>query len=407
VIGKRVASGPESPPGRLSGRELGSLALLWLGGFDLRATVLAVPPVIPAIHRSLGLDEKGISILTALPTLLLALAAVPGALLIARVGARRALLAGLGLIAVGSALRGIGPHLVLLFAMTAVMGAGVAVSQPVFPTLAREWFPARVALATAVYSNGLIFGELIPASFTGPWLFPLLGHSWPLVFLAWAAPALLALVLLAALTRHVPQPPLARWWPDFRDARLWRVGLVMGFASAAYFGTNAFVPDFVTAIGQPSLANPALAALNTSQLAASLLVLTTSRHLVGRRWPFAAAGLLIGAAAAGLALAPSTWTVAFAGVIGFATAFVLVLTLALPPLLAAPDDVPRFSAGAFLIIYLMSFLGPLAGGAVWDASGLPATAFAVLGVGGLVGALLSALGQLRPWQPRPRVGGSP
>jgi len=48
------------------------------------------------------------------------------------------------------------------------MGAGVAVSQPVFPTLTREWFPRRVALATAVYSNGLLVGEMVPASFTGP-----------------------------------------------------------------------------------------------------------------------------------------------------------------------------------------------------------------------------------------------
>ena len=32
------------------------LLLLWLGGVDLRLTMLAVPPLIPLIHRELHLD---------------------------------------------------------------------------------------------------------------------------------------------------------------------------------------------------------------------------------------------------------------------------------------------------------------------------------------------------------------
>jgi len=36
------------------------------------------------------------------------------------------------------------------------MGVGVAVSQPAFPSLVREWFPRRIAIATAVYSNGIL-----------------------------------------------------------------------------------------------------------------------------------------------------------------------------------------------------------------------------------------------------------
>jgi CP family cyanate transporter-like MFS transporter len=41
-----------------------ALVLLWLGGFGIRVTILAVPPVISSIHRSLGLNEKGITALT-------------------------------------------------------------------------------------------------------------------------------------------------------------------------------------------------------------------------------------------------------------------------------------------------------------------------------------------------------
>jgi CP family cyanate transporter-like MFS transporter len=374
-------------------RPLLDLALLWLGGFDLRVTLLAVPPMIPAIHRDLGLDEKGLSVLTGSPVLLLAAAAIAGSLLIARIGARRALVLGLLAIGVGSALRGVGSSLVPLFAMTLVMGAGVAVSQPVFPTLAREWFPARLGLATAVYSNGLLVGELVPASFTGPLVSPALGGSWPLTFAFWSLPAFAGAGLLLKLSPHLPiagDAARRRWRPDFRNGQIWRIGLVMGFASAAYFGTNTFVPDFVRASGHPGLKDPALAALNASQIGASFLVLGLADRLVGRRWPFVLSGTLIALAAVALVLTPGPLLVLWAGVIGFAAALALVLTLALPPLLVGTADVPRFSAGMFLIMYATSFAGPLMGGAAWDATGFPPAAFLALGTGGAVMVALAA-----------------
>jgi cyanate permease len=63
--------------------------------------------------------------------------------------------------------------------------------------------------------------------------------------------------------------------------------------------------------------------------------------------------------------------------IGFGCAFTLIVTLALPPQIAAAADVPRLSAGMFAIGYSFSCLVPLAGGAVWDATHLPAAGFAV------------------------------
>jgi CP family cyanate transporter-like MFS transporter len=380
--------------GTLTRRDWVQLALLWLGGFDLRVTLLAVPPVIPAIHRQLGLDEKGVSILTGLPVLLLAVAAVPGAVLIARLGARRALVLGLGGIALAAALRGVGPNLAVLFAMTLLMGVGVAISQPAFPTLTREWFPLRVGLATAVYSNGLLVGETVPASLTGPLVLPALGDSWPLSFAFWALPVAGTAVLMLRFTAHLPLAPGApqRWWPAFRNPAIWRVGLVMGCASASYFGTNAFLPDFVHATGRPEFKDAALAATNVGQLPASFLVLALPDRFVGHRWPFVASGGVIAAAAVLLVLTPGAWVVAWAGVIGFAAAIALVLTLALPPLLAAPGDVHRFSAGIFLIIYGLSFAGPLVGGAAWDATRRPAAAFLTLAaLGGLMVALALSL----------------
>ncbi|TMB09688.1 MAG: MFS transporter, partial [Deltaproteobacteria bacterium] len=140
--------------------------LLWLFGLCLRTTVLAVPPVIPMIHQSLALSQAEIGALASLPVLLFSFAAVPGSILIARFGAFRVLVGGILLTGLGSALRGAAPDAAMLFAATFVMGIGIAIMQPSLPPVVREWVPRKIALGTAVYSNGLLMGEALAASLT-------------------------------------------------------------------------------------------------------------------------------------------------------------------------------------------------------------------------------------------------
>lgn len=368
------------------------LGLLWLGGFCLRVTLLAVPPVIPAIHASLGLDEKAIGVLTGMPVLLLAAAAIPGSLLIARLGARRALLAALLILGGAGALRGVGPMTGVLYTLTFLMGTGVAFAQPVFPTLVRDWFPSRVGLATAAYSNGLLVGETTPVSLTGPALLPALHGGWAAALAMWSIPVLLAILLFAVFTSHVEEEveaPLRRWWPDFRDGRLWQVALILAFASAVYFGTNTFLPDYVRAVGLPQAKDPALTLLNAGQLPASLLVLTFPDRVLRRRWPFVACAVGMGGGLTGMILGPPGLIVFWAAGIGFFAGLALILTLTLPPVLASPADVPRYSAGLFTINYAVSFAGPVIGGAAWDLTGRPQAAFVALILGTVVMAAMA------------------
>src|SRR2546423_15674461 len=106
------------------GRDWTRLVLLWLGGVDLRLTLLAVPPLIPLIHRELNLDEKAVGALVSLPVVLFALAAVPGSLLIARLGVRRALAVGLAAVGGFGGLRGFGPGPPGVFGGALVLGLG-------------------------------------------------------------------------------------------------------------------------------------------------------------------------------------------------------------------------------------------------------------------------------------------
>ena len=355
------------------------LAVLWLAGADLRLTMLAVPPELPLIHRDLGLSEKAIGLVSGLPILLLALAAIPGSLLIARIGARRAAIAGLVFVALTAAARGAGPSWPMLLVMTVLMGGGIAVIQPALPTLVAEWFVAIPSLATAVYANGLLVGEAVPAALTLPFVLPLVGGSWPASFAAWSAPLLATALLMALATPHrAPLPAHAptRWGPDWKSPLVWQLGVLMGGTGGLYFSANAFIPDYLHAVGRPDLVAACLSALNSAQLPASVLMLFLSRRLGRSRVPFVAMPLLAVVGIAGL-LAPADWLIVLgAGTMGFFGAFVLILTLALPPQLAALRDVHRLSAGMFAVGYGLTCTIPLIGGAVWDATGIPASAFA-------------------------------
>jgi MFS transporter, CP family, cyanate transporter len=367
-------------------REWPRLGLLWLLGIDLRLTILAVPPVLPLIHHDLHLDEKMVAALTGLPLLLFGIAAVPGSLLIARMGPRRAVIVAIVTVAIASALRGAGPSVPMLFLMTAIMGAGVAIMQPALPTLVGLWFPTRISLATGLYANGLLIGEMIAASVTIPLVLPLLSGSWQGSFVFWSAPVLATALLVLLFTPHA-EPPRGRaqamWWPDWHQARTWQLGFILGGTGAIYFGANAFLPDYLHAIGRPQLLDVVLTALNAGQLPASLVVIAFGRHLIRRRVPFVAMALLALIGLAALMVPSALIIIVAAGMIGFASAFCLILALALPPLLVASDDVHRLAAGMLGLGYTITSVVPYAGGALWDALQIPEAAL-LPGVAGVV-----------------------
>ena len=369
-------------------RMLTALALLWLTGCALRLTILAVPPVIPLIHDDLNLNATQIGVLTGLPSVMLAFAAVPGSLLIARLGVRTAMIVGLVLTAIGGALRGTLPDITWLYAMTVVMGAGVAVMQVTMPPAVRNWAPRRIGFATAVYTNGLLLGELIPVALMLPLVMPLAG-SWQRGFAFWSVPvaaiALLVLIFAPGAPAAASAAPVKRrWWPDWGSSLIWRLGIMLGTINAMYFATNAFLPDYLTSHGQGALISASLTALNASQLPASALLLAFASRLELKAWPYVVSGLLCILATAGLVFCTGVWVVASAALIGFSASSILILALALPPLLAPPDDVHRVTAAMFTISYSCAVVVPVISGMLWDGTGLPAMAFLPIAVCGMI-----------------------
>ncbi len=389
-----TATEVEHGTNRTVGRVATCAALLWLAGNGMRLTILAVPPLIPLIHNDLHMSETEVGILSGLPVVLFAFAAVPGSLLIARFGALATVITGLLATALGSALRGAAPNVALLYAATVVTGFGVAVMQPAMPPLVRAWLPDRIGFGTAVYTNGLLIGEILPVSLMLPAVLPLVGGSWRLGFVAWAIPCVaVAAIILALAPRDMvtpgrPRPP-RRWWPDWRSALMWRLGLMLGGVNSTYFSTNAFLPDYLTQTGHGDLISPALIALNIGQLPASFLLLAFAGRFERNFGSYLTCGALAFAGVLAVTVGNGLVIVAGATLIGFAAAGGLILILALPALLNAPEDVPRMAAGIFTISYSCAVIVPIISGLAWDLTAIPPVAFVPIGCGALLMVVLA------------------
>src|SRR5690606_3147262 len=156
-----------------------------------------------------------------------------------RCGAAAIAIAGLTVIALASGARAAAFDLWTLYAATAAMGFGIAIMQPALPTLVREWLPDRIALGSAVTSNGLMVGVAAGPALTIPLVLPAVGHSWRLDLLVWTVPvAVAALLLLVSAPRRgaasqpaTPETP-PRWRPDWRNPLIWLLGLTFGSNNA-------------------------------------------------------------------------------------------------------------------------------------------------------------------------------
>ncbi len=166
------------------------------------------------------------------------------------------------------------------------------------------------------------------------------------------------------------------------------MGVFQSASALVYFGANTFIPDYLHATDQADLVALALASVNTAQVPASFVIGLVPWRILGRKTTSLLVGAGIFASLAAVLSQNPVLIVVGAGAFGFCAAYILVLSFALPALLARPEDVSRVSAGMFTISYVTSFLATLAAGAAWDATHIEAMAFLPVVLGGLIALLL-------------------
>jgi CP family cyanate transporter-like MFS transporter len=350
-----------------------SLFLLWTCGASLRLTVWAVTPVISIIQQDLHLSGTEVGLLYGVPVILFAIAATPGSTLIARFGVRSTLLTGLTIAAIGGALRGVTSNAWQLYLTSIVMSSGTAIMQPAMAAAVRAWIPERATFGTAVYTNGLMIGQIIPVATMLPLVLPHLG-SWRPALGIWSIPlagtAILVAILHPRSITHAISGHPVRWLPEWNNWLNWRIGLILGSIISTFFCINGFLPAYLNGNGHPELISTALTALNLGQIPTSFLLLLTADKVQGRRWPYLLFGPLFIACVIGMMSSASYWIVFWAALVGATCGAALALGLALAPLLCRhPDDVARTSAAAFAISFSFAMLISFLSGAAWDMAG--------------------------------------
>jgi CP family cyanate transporter-like MFS transporter len=372
--------------GRSAGGLVRLLCLLWLAGVAMRMTLLVMPPVIPQVHDEFHMSETQVGLLIGLPLAMLAVAAIPGSLLIASAGATLAVTLGMTIAALGGTARAAAIDVWTLYAAAIVSGFGIAIMQPGMPTLVREWLPSRLALGTIGYSSGMLMGAMFPAVFTISFILPAVGGSWRLDVVLWAIPALLIAPVFLLFSPKIPEDVDkkaaggGRWWPDWKNPVVWLLGFTFASNNSPYFVTSAFLGDYLATLGKPELLGAALGWLNGSQLVAMAVLFLTANRLQMRSWPFLVFGptMLAAFLVMMIFVTSSLAIVAATAVIGIAGAVSMTAILALPPFLSLPADVPSTAAGMFTISYTCAIVIPTICGALWDLTGKPWTAFVPL-----------------------------
>jgi CP family cyanate transporter-like MFS transporter len=350
------------------------LALIAAVGLQLRSVILAVPPVLPQLRGDLHLSFTATGALTAIPVLGLGAAAIPGSWLIARLGARSVV--GAGVIGLGLAglLRLLPPEPVPLYLFSTLMALSIAIAQPAMPAMIRDRFPDAIQPTTTVFTTCLGMGGLAASALTAGLA---LRTGWRGTFVIWSLPALgvgVAWVLLAP-GRQERRPHPIGLAGLLHDRTVWHVAGLFGLQSLIYYAAAAWLPFDVARRGAGYL--------SVTLLLLGMGSLPVGAALVGWRWPWARSrrfyvlsGCLALVATVGLAAGPVGLAWLWAAALGVGVAMAFTGSSALPAIFArSPELVGGYAALVLTAGYAISFVGPLLGGILIDRTRSVDTAF--------------------------------
>lgn len=346
--------------------------LLWVVGYCLRLTILAIPPVAAQLTAAFDLSASLTGALTTLPMLTIAIGAWLTHRLIQRFGLAGTVVVGLGLTALLSAARVVAPDVALLMAATAAMGVTIGVFQTALPALVTQWTPTRIAFGCAVYLNGMMIGEWSAAGLTLPLVAPVIGDDWQPILLFWsslAGAAALGVMLRTWLAPSViAAPALAADGASYWGRQAFAMGVPLGASIAAFYAINAYAAELAIARGELDALPRFLFLFNLTPMLASFVVLRVS-HWIGQPRPIWIATLVTAVALSVFVVTDGLVGLIAACVAGFFATLMMILLMALPSILWTGSAASQATASMSVIGYVLGFALPLAGGVLVDGLG--------------------------------------
>lgn len=349
-------------------------SLLCLVGINLRSILLSVSPALPAIRNDFHLNFTETGALTALPIAVMGLAALPGAMLVGRFGARSVIgIATLGL-AVCSAMRLAPPEPVGLYFWTAAFAACIAIAQPAVAVATRSWFPATIQSATTAYSAALNLGAVAGATLS---VYTIAALGWRVTFALWSLIAAAAgLVWWALAPPASPQSARAsRLRLAIQDPLLWRAGLILGAQTMVYYGSTTWIP-FQLRSADHAYVSVVLFLVTGTTIPVGIGLAAFKQPWAVSPVFYIATGAIALTASLGFILTSNGLAWVWAILLGVALGMGFSGGMSLPNLLVPErSQVAIYTAFALTVAYIVGFIGPLLGGFVVDRTGLLSAPF--------------------------------
>jgi CP family cyanate transporter-like MFS transporter len=363
---------------------LGVLAL----AVNLRAALAAYPPLLETVRDDLGIGAGAAGLVQAGAVLMMALGSFVGPLLGARFGRKPALGGAVGLVALGSAVRGV-PAAAALVGGSVLVGLGIGVAGVLLTGVVKNHLGARAGAATGAYVVAMMVGATVSSAVAVPLAVALGGWSFSLA--VWTVPAVLAVAVWTPIARRVGRPDRA----EPRTRLPWRTGFARLAAcyqagtSLMFYGWLTWLAPYYEEHGwRPERAGLLLAVWSVAQIPAALLAPALAERR--RRWRFwAALTLSCGVAGTlGALVLPEppvggAWLWAALMGVGVGAGFPLGLTV----IAWRTPDAAMSAATSGLALgvgYTVAGLGPLIMGVLIDATGGYGAAIAVLLAAGAV-----------------------
>ncbi|WP_331445132.1 MFS transporter [Streptomyces xanthochromogenes] len=353
-----------------------------LASLNMRAALASVSPLVSDISQSFGLSSTASSLVTSVPVLFLGLGALVAPWLARRFGSEPVLLFALLLLAVGILVR-VAPSPVALYGGGVLVGTAIALLNVLMPGLIKRDFPDRAASMTSVYTGAMIAGATLVAASSVP-LEKAFGGSWEASLAVWSLLAVLAAVtwlpqVLIARGRTGHEVRMASARPGtgtagksvWRSALAWQVTLFMGLQSLWSYVLIAWMPTIFTDHGMSrSTAGVIFAFNNLIQVAGAFAVPLLAGRMRSQRPLIVLVTSLVAAGYAGLMIAPVSGAWLWAGVLGIGQGGAVGLALTMIVLRSGDaQTAARLSGMAQTVGYLLAAVGPLAAGAVHQATG--------------------------------------
>ncbi|MFR9804674.1 MFS transporter [Pseudonocardia sp. RS010] len=281
---------------------VGLLAL----SLNLRAALSAYPPLLGQVRETLGIAAGTAGAAQTGAILAMAAGSLAGPRVGARFGAVRALGGSVGLVALGSLVRGV-PALSALFAGTLVIGLGIGVAGVLLTAVVKDRLAARAGAVSGAYVVAMMLGSTIVGALAVPVAVALGGWSYSLAL--WAVPALLAVGVWAAIMRGSgearPSEAAAHRRLPWRDPFARLAAMYQSGVSLTVYGSLTWVaPAYVDRGWGPATAGLLVAVWSVAQMPSALVVPSLAeRSGRFRRWATATASCTV-VAVLGMVLLP-------------------------------------------------------------------------------------------------------